>query len=387
VIRIIPDVSVLCRNPNCRTPRGRLAPRFFRLAPRFLACLVALFFLMPSFLTPVFLTPCFAASAVPADDDGLPIGKIDPRIQRKPIRTSDSTDPAGSNVAAQQGPGRSGNAAPKSEAAEAWDAVKDTTKPALLKAFIKRYGTSFFAELAKARLDDLEAMAPKISPQISPKSSPSATTVQTQRIDRGQQLPADGTRSRAVLYDEDPSSPAGQQYPGSVTWRTEVVKADGKPDEVSARAEIDVPSRGLRMTMSMARNLDSALPASHVIELTFDLAADFAGGGITSVPGMLMKSSEQARGTPLAGLTVKVTRGSFLVGLSNVALECDRNLKLLLERSWIDIPIVYDNKRRAILAIEKGESGDKVFETAFTAWGQSPAAAPAIPDGGNGGQR
>jgi hypothetical protein len=378
VIRIIPDVSVLCRNPNCRAPGGRLAPGFFRLAPRFLACLAALLFLMPSFLT-----PCIAASAVPPDDDGLPIGKIDPLIQRKPIRTSDSTDPAGSNVAAQPGPGLSGTAAPKSEAAEAWDAVKDTTKPALLKAFIKRYGSTFFAELAKARLDELEAMAPKTSPKLSPP----ATTVQTQRIDRGQQLPADGTRSRAVLYDEDPSSPAGQQYPGSVTWRTEIVKADGKPDEVSARAEIDVPSRGLRMTMSMARNLDSALPASHVIELTFDLAADFAGGGITSVPGMLMKSSEQARGTPLAGLTVKVTRGSFLVGLSNVALECDRNLKLLLERSWIDIPIVYDNKRRAILAIEKGESGDKVFETAFAAWGQSPAAAPAIPDGGNGGQR
>jgi hypothetical protein len=375
VIRIIPDVSVLCRNPNCRTPGGWLAPRFFRLAPRFLACLAALFFLMPSFLT-----PCIADSAVPPENDGLPIGKINPRIQREPTRTSDSTDPAGSGVAAQQRPGLSGDAAPKSEAAEAWDAVKDTTKPALLKAFIKRYGSSFFAELAKARLDELEAMAPKTSPKASP-----ATTAQTQRIDRGRELPADGARSRAVLYDEDPSNPAGQQYAGSVTWRTEVVKANGKPDELRARAEIDVPSRGLRMTMSIERNLDSSLPASHVIELTFDLPADFAGGGIASVPGMLMKSNEQARGTPLAGTAVKVTRGSFLVGLSNIAL--DRNLKQLLERSWIDIPIVYDNNRRAILAIEKGESGDKVFETAFTAWGQSPAAAPAIPDGDNGGQR
>jgi hypothetical protein len=43
-------------------------------------------------------------------------------------------------------------AAPKSEAAEAWDAVKDTKNPGLLEAFIKRYRTTFFADLAKARL-------------------------------------------------------------------------------------------------------------------------------------------------------------------------------------------------------------------------------------------
>jgi hypothetical protein len=102
---------------------------------------------------------------------------------------------------------------------------------------------------------------------------------------------------------------------------------------------------------------------------------------------MLMKSNPQARGTPLAGQAVKLTQGFFMVGLSNIDLERERNLKLLLERPWIDIPIVYDNNRRAILAIEKGESGDKVFEAAFTAWGQSPAAAPAIPDGDKGGQR
>jgi hypothetical protein len=35
-----------------------------------------------------------------------------------------------------------------------------------------------------------------------------------------------------------------------------------------------------------------------------------------------MKSNEQARGTPLAGLAVKVTDGFFLVGLSNV--DADR---------------------------------------------------------------
>jgi len=105
------------------------------------------------------------------------------------------------------------------------------------------------------------------------------------------------------------------------------------------------------------------------------LPANADGGGVANVPGMLMKSNEQARGTPLAGLAVKVTGGFFLVGLSNVAADRERNLKLLLENSWFDIPILYANQRRGILAIEKGESGEQVFKTAFTAWGQSSAAA------------
>jgi len=65
------------------------------------------------------------------------------------------------------------------------------------------------------------------------------------------------------------------------------------------------------MTVSFRRNTDTSLPASHTAELTFILPQDFSGGGVGNVPGILMKSNEQARGTPLAGLAVKVTDGFF----------------------------------------------------------------------------
>jgi hypothetical protein len=55
-----------------------------------------------------------------------------------------------------------------------------------------------------------------------------------------------------------------------------------------------------------------------------------------------------------AGLAVKVTDGFFLVGLSNVDADRTRNIQLLKERSWFDVPLVYANQRRAIIAIEKG---------------------------------
>jgi hypothetical protein len=176
---------------------------------------------------------------------------------------------------------------------------------------------------------------------------------------------------RVVLYDEDPADPKGKQYVGSVVWRTEQIKAAaGQKADIAVRADIDIPDRKFKMTISFRRNTDTSLPASHTAELTFILPPDFTGGGVSNVPGILMKSNEQARGTPLAGLAVKVTDGFFLVGLSNVDADRSRNLQLLKERSWFDVPLVYVNQRRAIIAIEKGAPGERAFNDAFAAWGE-----------------
>jgi hypothetical protein len=176
---------------------------------------------------------------------------------------------------------------------------------------------------------------------------------------------------RVVLYDEDPSDPKGKQYVGSVIWRTEPIKATaGQAPDIAVRADIDIPDRKFKMSISFRRNTDTSLPASHTAELTFVLPPDFTGGGVANVPGILMKSNEQARGTPLSALAVKVTDGFFLVGLSNVDSERSRNLQLLKERSWFDIPLVYVNQRRAIIAIEKGAPGERAFNDAFAAWGE-----------------
>jgi hypothetical protein len=210
--------------------------------------------------------------------------------------------------------------------------------------------------------------AAEIPKPVTPGPKPKIT-------DRVGQPPSSETvapvAQRVVLYDEDPSDPKGKQYVGSVVWRTEEVKgAAGKTPEIAVRADIDIPERKFKMTMSFRRNTDTSLPASHTAELTFVLPPDFDGGGVSNVPGILMKSNEQARGTPLAGLAVKVTDGFFLVGLSNVEADRARNLQLLKERSWFDVPLVYSNQRRAIIAIEKGAPGERAFNEAFSAWGE-----------------
>jgi hypothetical protein len=65
---------------------------------------------------------------------------------------------------------------------------------------------------------------------------------------------------------------------------------------------------------------------------------------------------------------VKVINGFFLIGLSAVDTDVQRNVQLLKDRSWFDIAIVYTNGGRAILAMEKGPPGDHAFTEAFAAW-------------------
>jgi hypothetical protein len=211
------------------------------------------------------------------------------------------------------------------------------------------------------------AARPKITDRIEPGSQQAPATPAPAP---GAQ-PAVTAAQKVVLYEEDPADPNGKRFVGSAIWRTEtVVPAPGQPPELAIRADIEVPERKLAVTWSLRRNTDKGLPATHTVEIMFKLPADFPSGGISNVPGILMKQAESTRGVPLAGLAVKVTPGFYLIGLSNLDADKDRNLQLLKERGWFDIPVVYNNNRRAILAMEKGSPGERVFADAFKAWKQ-----------------
>src|SRR5665213_1730003 len=210
-----------------------------------------------------------------------------------------------------------------------------------------------------------ETTEPAGRPKIADRIGPAAGTPEAANA------PAAAVAQKVVLYDEDPSNPKGVRYVGSALWRTETVSpGPGLAPELAIRADVEIPERHMRMTWSLRRNTDKALPASHTIEILFTLPADFSEGGVGNVPGVLMKPDEKARGTPLAGLAVKVTNGYFLIGLSATDTDVQRNVQLLKERDWFDIPIVYTSGKRAILAMEKGTPGVRAFEEAFRAWGQ-----------------
>jgi hypothetical protein len=174
----------------------------------------------------------------------------------------------------------------------------------------------------------------------------------------------------AVLYEEDPNDPTGKQTMGSAVWRTEEIPSPtGAPPELTVRADIELPERQIGMTWTLRRATDDLSSyASHTIEIMFKLPPDFPAGGVFNVPGVLMKQAEQTRGVALAAVAVKVTDGYFMVGLSGAPADKARNIELLRQRPWIDIPIIYTDKRRAILAVEKGAPGERAIAQAFAEW-------------------
>jgi hypothetical protein len=215
------------------------------------------------------------------------------------------------------------------------------------------------------------ASEPKFSERVPQQDQTPGQQTQTPPAAGGAapQQNAPAVAQRVVLYEEDSNNPQGRQFVGSAVWRTETVSpGSGLAPELEVRADITIPDRNMTVTWTLRRNTDQALPASHTVEIMFNLPSDFPGGGIANVPGVLMKDSEQARGVPLAGLAVKVTNGFFLIGLSAVPADVQRNVDLLKTRPWFDIPIVYNNGGRAILAMEKGPPGDRAFADAFAAW-------------------
>jgi len=120
--------------------------------------------------------------------------------------------------------------------------------------------------------------------------------------------------------------------------------------------------------MTLVGRYDPTLPASHLVESLITTPPDFPGTGIRSVPRLVLKPTENERGAPLIGAAAKVAEGFFWIALSAAEADVKRNLELLRESPWIDLPMVYENGQRAILTFEKGPQGTEVFENAFAAW-------------------
>jgi SAM domain (Sterile alpha motif) len=203
-------------------------------------------------------------------------------------------------------------------------------------------------------------------PEFSPRDP------EEQAVGKSARAAAQGSQTAlpaASLIEADSSDPQGKRYVGSVVWRTETIPGGaGLAPELIIRGDIEIPERRMTVTWSMRRNTDKTLPASHTIEILFNLPTGFAAGGIANVTAIVMKQSEEARGNKLAALYAKVTNGFFLVGLSAANTDVQRDSQLLKDCPWFDIGIVYTNGTQAILALEKGEAGNRAFAQAFAAW-------------------
>lgn len=177
-----------------------------------------------------------------------------------------------------------------------------------------------------------------------------------------------GVSQKMFLYEErlDQQSPAVTD--GAVVWsEIEEAGADGRAD-VAIRGEISAGADGITALVTIKRNLDTSLPASHIIEIVFALPPGFSAGSVDQVQRINMKQTEQDQGEALIAVPAQITPDFYMVALNDLKEAVDTNVRLLRERSWIDIPIVYANGRRALITLEKGTSGSEVFTKVLDAW-------------------
>ncbi|WP_416356065.1 hypothetical protein ACLNGM_18510 [Aureimonas phyllosphaerae] len=213
--------------------------------------------------------------------------------------------------------------------------------------------------------------APETAPTTTPATPEPSATPAPQAPASTPQVAA-GTvpvGQRAVFYEERSADREGTQQSGNVVWSLDnEPPAEGRPAEPVIRAVVDVPDSSLKMTMTIRRNADTTLPASHVIEILFDTPANFPGGQIENVQRLALKPTEQARGEPLIGVAGKISDGFFIIALNDLPQAIQSNLALLRSQEWIDIPIAYTSGQRALMSIEKGIPGERVFREAIDAW-------------------
>ncbi|AMS40312.1 hypothetical protein N7E70_006235 [Aminobacter sp. NyZ550] len=214
---------------------------------------------------------------------------------------------------------------------------------------------------------------PPATPETAPATpatpaTPAEGTPATTTPAAGENAPV-AVGQKAIFYEERTNVAQGSAEPGSVVW-TVVQESPGGdlPPEPAIRAEATIPGKDIQLRMTIRRNADKTLPASHILEMIFLTPQGFDGGGIENILRVAMKSSEQDAGNSLLGIPAKIADGFFLVALNDTKAEVDANLNLLRRQSWIDVPVVYKSGRRALFTLEKGIPGDKVFEDAMKAW-------------------
>ncbi|KKB12572.1 hypothetical protein VE25_06510 [Devosia geojensis] len=167
-----------------------------------------------------------------------------------------------------------------------------------------------------------------------------------------------------LLEASDDGRTGAVPFSGTVEWSRGVDEV-GMPTLI---AQANIPARNLGVEVTIRRNADPSLPASHLMEIDFDVADTFAGGGISSLPGVLLKNEELAQGQQLVGASARVVGNSFLFALSASEQDAVTNRSLLGSRKWMDLAVIYATGKRAIITLEKDDEAESLFTEVLAEW-------------------
>ncbi|MCC2099433.1 MAG: hypothetical protein KDJ29_21255 [Hyphomicrobiales bacterium] len=178
---------------------------------------------------------------------------------------------------------------------------------------------------------------------------------------------------RAALLVQQPAKDGKSEvknYAGSVVWTTQnISRGSGQPLSFSVRAEITIPEAKFHATMTMEKNTDTTLPASHMITWRFKREEGSPIPAISEISVLQMHDDNSQVADPLNGAQAKITPDIYIYALAAPETLQSVNMETLQKRNWFLLPLKLSDNREARISIEKGTPGARAFAEAFQKWG------------------
>jgi hypothetical protein len=214
--------------------------------------------------------------------------------------------------------------------------------------------------------------APASAPQATPSGpqgaaapATSAPETPTQPTQSAAPAPSAGRAAMLIASADNPQKPAVSL--GSTVWSL-IPPAPNQPGTVAVKAEADIPDLKMHATMTLRKNTDPTLQATHTIDLKFSFAEGAPISGFKDVGLPQMRKEDSTAAEALTSVKVKISDTYFLIALAKGEADTARNLDLMQTRTWFDFPLLLNDDRIAKIVFQKSPEGQAMLEKAFEAW-------------------
>ena len=208
--------------------------------------------------------------------------------------------------------------------------------------------------------------APASGPQTGQSTAPGAAPA-TPAPDAANPpaSPSAGRAAMLVAAADNPQKPVVSL--GSTTWSL-IPPAPNQPATVAVKAEADIPDLKMHATMTLRKNTDPTLQATHTIDLKFSFAEGAPITGFKDVGLPQMRKEDSTAAEALTSVKVKISDTYFLIALAKGDSDTARNLDLMQTRAWFDFPLLLNDDRIAKIVFQKSPEGQAMLDKAFEAW-------------------
>ncbi len=268
-------------------------------------------------------------------------------ITPRPAETNETPPPASAKIA-ERVPSAPANPGAAPAAAPAAPAETQGAQPAAPAA----------APAARAETQGTQSAAPGAAPP-----APAAPAEQAQNSSAPP--PVAARAAMLIASADDPQKPVVNL--GSTVWST-IPPVAGQPATVAVKAEADIPDLKMHATMTLRKNTDPTLQATHTIDLKFSFAPGAPITGFKDVGLPQMRKLDSTASETLTSVKVKISDDYFLIALANSPQDIARNLDLMKTRAWFDFPLLLNDNRIAKIVFQKSPEGEAMLAKAFEAW-------------------